>query len=748
MVKKYYGIYEGIVIQNNDINHAGKVKVWVPGVSPTEYSGFRNTNKNIRIKLLGANIKSDLTSDMIESLKIILPWSPLGHSITSECNSGRYNLRSNAYNSGDGSYLLNNDKEKFIFANQNTSANEPNSEKIGAIYEDNNNILIDAFNGDNIYVNNLNPYTYNYKPSTYSNKSKGEFGIPNVGTHVVVQFFEGNPLFPFISHVLYGEDDYNGLYSNKDYPGSYENKSIIEGEYNHNIDKYRNKYVFNQKGGTFEINNTDNEEKVKLTHYSGSFKEFNNQTNIELATNNDQKLVQGNQFLTIRGNSNHFIGKDYDKIVLGDDYEKIGNLNFAAAEAWKSELSQLADYKQLFNIKRCNADNIIMDDTGTIVSKYNSIQQMKVGTPAPTPNNKLVTVLGKNSAEKGKNEVDIIKVTPYTISDDPAKKLDIPNPKPLSLSTEVDEINKSSMNGVWDSEPLKEKIKQIYQQKIASLIDIEKQMGLGGSKIIHITKDKVETIGMVMNDYGSIRIDSYGKMYNAEMKINSHAAFTYAKPSPLIEYVNVQSLPGGSYTLNVCDRFNVLVGAGGLNLKSYGTVNIGGTITNVSGEQVNISSKNEINIETSGRLNIAADIVSIKQKENKQVLVDSTLGIANNLVIGGSQYVEGELFVNHITAPCEWQVTEEQVGKAGVPDDGPIEIGNTDVQGGAEHSHIVYITKPNCIKVYPHSHMFPNVPLRLVMSSEEVRTSAESLTTSAFSACTSLPLEHKYKGDV
>ena len=38
--------------------------------------------------------------------------------------------------------------------------------------------------------------------------------------------------------------------------------------------------LLNQKGGTLEFVNSDLNEKVRMTHYSGSFKEMNNQTSI------------------------------------------------------------------------------------------------------------------------------------------------------------------------------------------------------------------------------------------------------------------------------------------------------------------------------------------------------------------------------------------------------------------------------------------------------------------------------------
>jgi hypothetical protein len=48
----------------------------------------------------------------------------------------------------------------------------------------------------------------------------------------------------------------------------------------------------------------------------------------------------------------------------------------------------------------------------------------------------------------------------------------------------------------------------------------------------------------------------------------------------------------------------------------------------------------------------------LRNKNQRQVLIDSGLGVNKNVIIGGGLHVEGELFVQHITAPVEFQITE------------------------------------------------------------------------------------------
>jgi len=112
---------------------------------------------------------------------------------------------------------------------------------------------------------------------------------------------------------------------------------LSNNDYDINVETYRNKYVINQKGGTISFVNTDNREILKLTHYSGSFKEFNNFTNIEFASNNNQSLILGDDFSTVRGSRNIFTQLDYDCVTQGDVFKKVGNLKADLFKKWKKK---------------------------------------------------------------------------------------------------------------------------------------------------------------------------------------------------------------------------------------------------------------------------------------------------------------------------------------------------------------------------------------------------------------------------
>jgi hypothetical protein len=735
--KEFNSIYLGIIVQNNDPQRRGRVKVFVPHLSPTIYQDWVGENKDKFFNFIDGELQP-----ILSKLKNILPWAEVSCPLTSENTSKRFNnYTNNSTISDTNSYV-------------NLSAN--GSASSGEIYDQSSFRLNDAFNDNNNNVNNLNPYSYSYKPNTYSNKAKGSFGIPSVGSHVYVFFREGNTQFPVVIGTSFGKDDWQGIYDSEvDYPGKYENYDSSSTEEDFNVKTYRNKYVLNQKGGAFEINNTDYNEKIKLTHYSGSFKELNNNTNSELATKNNQKLVLNDEFNTVKGFKNEFTGKNYDEIVLRDKYKKIGNLNSSFFEEWKKAYGTIQDIKQLFDKKRAENNNITSN--GDIILRLNSIDQKRSGNFAPFPVTANDRYFALNNSNKfvdsefyfsGINISGSAQGGGVPTYDNNLKKLqDGTNPKSsayqsIATTTEnwPEESGKSFVNGeglspstqdgTWDDEDknLSEEILDIQ----SDLMLKERDFGLGGSEIIEISKNKLENIGTVMNDYGSIRFDPIGKLLSNEILVGSKTTYINSDSGPLLEYVDVQDLPGGTYNLNVNNRYNVMVGAGGINLKSYGPVNVSGSITNIAGQQVNVGSENEINLDAKV-INISAEILRLRNKRQRQVLIEGSLGVNKNVVIGGGLSVEGETYLQHVTAPAETQITNTtqalgQTVQGAIigyvnyywTDDGG--AATVPVYGGTQGG----VPVPDTITTYPHTHSFENLPLTLTDTNESTRNSARN----------------------
>ena len=795
----YYGNYAAIVLQNNDPERRGRVKIFVPHISPTVYKGWNEIDKDKQFKFVGLNIQSDLTP-VLEDLKRILPWADCAAPLVGANTIGRFNNPRNIASISDTS-----DITTFASASGSTSIDyakitqysqnlDSIGEKPGNRFDINSYRVNDAFNTPENHVNNVNHYSYNYTPQVHSNAAKGSFSIPNVGAHVWVFFVEGDPQRPVYFATSFSKTDWESVYTT-DYPSDYENKALSANEgFSLDTDTYRNRYIINQKGGTLEFNNTDKNESVRLSHYSGSFKAYTNQTAIELATKNDQKLILKDQFLTVRGDKNLFVGMDYDQVITGNMFTKAGNFNITPVTLWKAIVAEIADVKQLFDIRRAVA-------LTSSVLKLTSSQQTQNGSPAACP----VCAGSQSFYWRLNNSTGSVSVAyqssegggPYSLQS--VQNVAGANTSPASWGifgkqgTIFGETcpscggtgkSTSSMNGTWDKEIKKDELNLFIKNKTRELAELEKQMGLGGSWIVNVTKHKHETIGLVVNDFGSVRVDEKGKMDIVSVVIGKEGVFENRLPTPLVEYVQVDDLPGGTYSLDVCNKYNVTVGSGGMSLKTSGPVNISGTITNIAGTQVNIGSTNEVNIDGGRRLNLVADVVSLKQRNKLQVLVDSSLGVTKNVVVGGGMHVEGELTVNHITAPGEIQETENTVvfGTAakdvtgrgtttgsgtplystrlgapsyvGIPDPAliigyvyvppnaggtypvfgsgmPSIRGSQQGQGGPSIGVMpieVYGTgaEDDCFVSAPHSHNFKNIPLTLTESNDATREIAKN----------------------
>jgi hypothetical protein len=67
---KFYGIYPAIVIQNNDPEKAGRVKVFVPGITNTEYDNWNEVSSDKEFSFVDG-----VLSPILISLREVLPWA-------------------------------------------------------------------------------------------------------------------------------------------------------------------------------------------------------------------------------------------------------------------------------------------------------------------------------------------------------------------------------------------------------------------------------------------------------------------------------------------------------------------------------------------------------------------------------------------------------------------------------------------------------------------------------------------------
>lgn len=115
---RYDGTYKGIIIQNNDPNNSGRVKVFVPSVNMTILDGW-NTDKesNKQFSHLGKNTNTSLTPDIIQRLKESLPWARVSMPIFGASTPGIYDNAKNISYIGNDSDTVSqqgNKSERFF----------------------------------------------------------------------------------------------------------------------------------------------------------------------------------------------------------------------------------------------------------------------------------------------------------------------------------------------------------------------------------------------------------------------------------------------------------------------------------------------------------------------------------------------------------------------------------------------------------------------------------------------------------
>jgi hypothetical protein len=114
---KFEGKYRGIVIQNNDPNQSGRVKVFVPGINLHQTKNWNQQNEEDKIfKVLGQNTNSSLTPEIINNQKEKLFWAEVMMPVFGMSAPGYYRASTDFYYIGnDSDYLFQNNKTTDAF---------------------------------------------------------------------------------------------------------------------------------------------------------------------------------------------------------------------------------------------------------------------------------------------------------------------------------------------------------------------------------------------------------------------------------------------------------------------------------------------------------------------------------------------------------------------------------------------------------------------------------------------------------
>lgn len=197
------GFYKGIVVKNNDPLRLHRVKVYIPELTNQPYDSWFEKFETFILKSPGTNSNPKTDSEketngdwedtkIFESICDSIPWAEQCSPLVGESGNFRY------YKDGEISTISDcNYEEGFEIINSTSPTLLAGSFSPSFLYENEGTVLGDAFSKplDNFTVK-CNPYAYSYRPSNHVNKSKGLFGIPDVGSKVWVFHYEGDLNFP------------------------------------------------------------------------------------------------------------------------------------------------------------------------------------------------------------------------------------------------------------------------------------------------------------------------------------------------------------------------------------------------------------------------------------------------------------------------------------------------------------------------------------------------------------------------
>ena len=277
---------------------------------------------------------------------------------------------------------------------------------------------------------------------------------------------------------------------------------------------------------------------------------------------------------------------------------------------------------------------------------------------------------------------------------------------------------------------LRDKTEEILNDAVPKLVEIEKKMSPGGAPVQTYMGDLCITVGGAHANAQDVPAVSVVDGWPVPSKISIQRDRTHIdqKTTPHVQSVS-QSIPWGAFNIVASNKFNVVVGSGGISLHTDGCIDItgGGRTTISSLHEINMtSSSGNINVICGHNINIQGDTVTIQTANpDNQVVVNSNLGVVRNLTVHGSAYVDGELYVQHLTGPMVARNTSLQSTLGDIVPDTVIGWVYAD-RGGDNPSRLEVHALPSLVNALRHSHSYYNVASSLLSGNADVRIVAAS----------------------
>jgi hypothetical protein len=529
---------------------------------------------------------------------------------------------------------------------------------------------------------------------------------------------------------------------------------------------FKNASIINSRGGSITTSNTENKEFVTVNTYGGSNVTLSNIGVSTFSPNNHQKSVNNDDFESINNDKSVYVGgKKYDRInsdysiVIGDSIA----FHTDAYELWNEKFTELAIANSQPNLKKTVSPVIPGVPVAAAPQFFPDAPNLNISNPALTElkdSIKAGKVLNDLSIPKMKIDLKsklnlkslqtiVQKAVKKTIDDkvnDIVKFKDSVVKSVQNIPHLVDNLqlkSPSTQGGDYPLNTSKEAIPDLITKTQEELIPIEANLGDGGSMNVNVARNVRWVVGAAVNNNPQANVDMVGKQSPNAVVVTGDGTTTAVTGTPQVNEIDNHSMfPCGSFTLEIGNGFNIKTGGGGVSMVTSGGINIASdTVLKIGGLQTVIGSKDVV---IKGENNTSIESPNLNLTSSNQILINGNLGVNSNLLVKGGAFFNGELSVNHITAPREIQQTLPGFTKEGAYGfliAGAKITGNIKISNIEQNDAIVTATFPFeitldqqgnlAVELTPHGHEFPNIPLSLTESSGDVSAQGALRTAAA-----------------
>ena len=358
--EKHYGFFRGIVMQNNDPERRGRVKIAIP-----EFTSHLARDLGLPPDVYGArfvggdNITTLFNKEALKKFCDVLIWAEQAAPLIGSGTSGVFDAKSGIATVGEGH--RGGDFREILGDESITPSGESVAPKACLA----SNAVPGGF-GTGYRTGMCDVHNEAYAPSPINNATKGSFSVPRVGAQVWLFFEGGHVDRPVYIGYVFDKSDWNSVMNPQGsnpslhYPGPAENIQDNEAYF------FTGQTVLNTKAGSVEFVETDDFEKIKISHYSGSFYEIGNHNTIEVNVANKATVTNINEHHTIKGDSALICEGERHEIFRGDFHLTYGDPdNKTFYDEWEKTASPAFAHAALFSQK----ERVIKDPTKDGASK-------------------------------------------------------------------------------------------------------------------------------------------------------------------------------------------------------------------------------------------------------------------------------------------------------------------------------------------------------------------------------------------